>query len=313
MWTKLRMAIQRDLTAEMPRQRTKDSSLLKTRIQMTKEPTTVRTPSKASIGHPPLPSTPKAQVSKSVTDPLSNPEPPGDSSTSAATGESSQEKTPCLIDRLFSCTIDLLFCAGFTVPQSVKGQTEDAGKINVGIVFASWLTLSMSSGRKVWARHSASAAQGNSTGIRSKCCVSEFKPHRLVDNPGFLVILLSTTIFTAPTNLHSRPNIPLEHLTHSVERRLVLSLLCSFLNTSLALPSSSSLPYTYLVSKAGEDKRTLIRASLMALLVALDYQAVDKESDAPEGKEENAFRFFISKLVRALNNSMVFVALGLNW
>lgn len=44
--------------------------------------------------------------------------------------EEEEESIPCLIDRLFSCTIDLLFCAGFTVPESVRGI--DGDKINVG-------------------------------------------------------------------------------------------------------------------------------------------------------------------------------------
>jgi hypothetical protein len=46
-------------------------------------------------------------------------------------GQVEDDSLPCLIDRLFSCTIDLLFCAGFTVPESVKGQSMDGDKINV--------------------------------------------------------------------------------------------------------------------------------------------------------------------------------------
>jgi hypothetical protein len=73
-----------------------------------------------------------------------------------------------------------------------------------------------------------------------------------------------------------------------------LSLLCSFLNTSLA-PTPSNLPYNYLISKAAEEKRTLVRGSMMALLVALDHHIENEEMG--EGKEDNAFRYFFSKLV----------------
>lgn len=44
-----------------------------------------------------------------------------------------EELLPSLIDRLFSCTIDLLFCAGFTVPESVRGQQAVGEKVNVSI------------------------------------------------------------------------------------------------------------------------------------------------------------------------------------
>jgi hypothetical protein len=56
----------------------------------------------------------------------------GDSTNSRMNDEEKEDESiPCLIDRLFSCTIDLLFCAGFTVPESVKGQSMDGDKINV--------------------------------------------------------------------------------------------------------------------------------------------------------------------------------------
>lgn len=44
-----------------------------------------------------------------------------------------------LADNLFHCTIDLLFCAGFTVPESVRGQSKD--KINVSVVSPIWETF----------------------------------------------------------------------------------------------------------------------------------------------------------------------------
>lgn len=123
--------------------------------------------------------------------------------------------------------------------------------------------------------------------------------------PGFLMILLSTTIYTAPPALPTTTNLPLEHLTHSLERRLVLSLLCSLLNTSLTPSKVNSgvtgqLPYNHLISKGAEERRTLVRASLMTLLVALDYRQVSvsgSEQIMGEGKDENAFRYFVSKLV----------------
>lgn len=82
---------------------------------------------KAVVGNPP-----KGPKEDGVKDPLSQ-----SPKTSTGDEEENKEETeddtiPCLIDRLFSCTIDLLFCAGFTVPENVKGQNSHGDKINVG-------------------------------------------------------------------------------------------------------------------------------------------------------------------------------------
>ena len=82
----------------------------------------------------------------------------------------------------------------------------------------------------------------------------------------------------------------------------MLSLLCSFLNTSLARSKASTsiggqLPYNHLISKAEEERRTLVRGCLTTLLVALDYRQEGAAAQMGEGKDENAFRYFVSKLV----------------
>ena len=55
-------------------------------------------------------------------DPLSAPTKPVEVKT---------EQLPSLAEKLFSCTVDLLFCAGFTLPESVRGQGVEGEKINV--------------------------------------------------------------------------------------------------------------------------------------------------------------------------------------
>jgi hypothetical protein len=151
--------------------------------------------------------------------------------------------------------------------------------------------------------------QLSSIGIRLKCYVSDrcpLVPYTSDAKPGFLLILLSTTIYTPAHLLPSTPNLPLSHLTHFLERRLVLSLLCSFLNTSLAPTKppgiGSTLPYNHLISKSAEERRTLVRGCMMVLLVALDYREISMGSTGEMGevKDENAFRYFISKLVSSV-------------
>ncbi|CAD6567302.1 MAG: hypothetical protein TREMPRED_003499, partial [Tremellales sp. Tagirdzhanova-0007] len=246
---------------------------------------------KAAIGHP--------QAAKSeeigskvdgelMVDPLSQPTPPKDTGHDGEGVHMEENTIPCLIDRLFSCTIDLLFCAGFTVPASVPGQDGTEEKINYVI----------------WEK-----GVGSTVSVGSSTELDRNKTEHL-NPPGFLIILVSSTIYTPPNVLHSTTNPPLEHLTHSLERRLVLSLLCSLLNTSLtpskyAAGIGGQIPYTHLISKAADERRTLVRASFMMLLVALDYRRERDISQMGEGKDENAFRYFVSKLHRKEDFSFI--------
>ncbi|GFZ44221.1 hypothetical protein JCM24511_01943 [Saitozyma sp. JCM 24511] len=237
---------------------------------------------KASVGRPMVPKSKSEAQAKtngttdSVEDPLR---------AAAAANESAEDKQeedaremlPSLVDRLFSCTIDLLFCAGFTVPESVRGRDNEGEKINYVI----------------WEKGVGSTVSIGSTAELDRNKVEVLR---------FLMILLSTTMYTPPHALHTTPNLPLSHLTHALERRLLLSLLCSFLNTSLATSrpagvSLGQLPYNHLISKSAEERRTLVRACMMVLLVALDYREPEI-AGMGEAKEENAFRYFVSKLHR---------------
>lgn len=90
---------------------------------------------KATIGN--LPSTYPAQPTGGLSkreeasdDPLSRPGAPVGEQHSID-DDQGPPSGPCLVDRLFSCTIDLLFCAGFTVPDSVRGTDKLGEKINV--------------------------------------------------------------------------------------------------------------------------------------------------------------------------------------
>ncbi|WVF71750.1 hypothetical protein IAT40_006558 [Kwoniella sp. CBS 6097] len=245
---------------------------------------------KATIGNPAPTPVAKPELTKEegiTDDPLSQPTQGNSDPSNGEEGDNEDEEyMPCLVDRLFSCTIDLLFCAGFTVPDSVRGDNITE-KINYVI----------------WEK-----GVGSTVSIGSTAELDRNKTEVL----RFLLILLSTTIYTPPHALTTTPNLPLQTLTHSLERRLVLSLLCSFLNTSLA-PSRASagfisgqLPYNYLISKAAEERRTLVRVSLMTLLVALDHRVEGERSmSMGEGKEENAFRYFISKLHRKEDFSFI--------
>ncbi|WVR07282.1 hypothetical protein IAU60_004323 [Kwoniella sp. DSM 27419] len=243
---------------------------------------------KATVGKPPAASTPILEKQENVSeDPLSKHAEAAEQtgSTYGEDAEEEEELMPCLVDRLFSCTIDLLFCAGFTLPDNVKDPSLGE-KINYVI----------------WEKGVGSTVSVGTTGELDR------KKNEVLR---FLLILLSTTIYTSPHALSTTLNLPLQTLTHSLERRLVLSLLCSLLNTSLAPTKSTTalglggqLPYNHLISKAADERRTLVRSSLMVLLVALDHR-MEGDRVVGEGKEENAFRYFISKLHRKEDFSFI--------
>lgn len=91
---------------------------------------------KATIGNPPSSNghtTATNGASARIEDPLTK-----TADVEEEGAEETEENTiPCLVDRLFSCTIDLLFCAGFTVPDNVRGEDRSGDKINVSRQYVS--------------------------------------------------------------------------------------------------------------------------------------------------------------------------------
>lgn len=89
---------------------------------------------KATLGNPPAPSQSRPSdpgASDKIEDPLSQAAEEREKQDQGETTTPNLAQVPCLVDRLFSCTIDLLFCAGFTVPENVRGTDKSGEKINV--------------------------------------------------------------------------------------------------------------------------------------------------------------------------------------
>lgn len=108
------------------------------------------------------------KLKASLNDPLSNPTP-----AAAEDDDAHTELLPSLADRLFSVVIDLLFCAGFSVPESVRGIAGTGDKINVGCAGEGRvLTDSTLSGRRAWAAPCRLGRPPSSTATRSRCFAS---------------------------------------------------------------------------------------------------------------------------------------------
>lgn len=201
---------------------------------------------------------------------------------------------PSISDQLFTLTIDLLFLTSFTLPCSSSEPVEK-------IAYTIWLP----------GVGSSSALPPSSFQIDSN----------RIEVLRFLQVLLSRSIYLPPPFLPSTPIAPLATLTSlsplapgklTLDRRLILSVLCSILNTALTPTSPAlinSVPYAHLLKGgmasslvgigAEELSGSLRKNCAHVLLAGLDYWADSEGADESE-KEGNAFRYFISKLVSVL-------------
>ena len=235
-----------------------------------------------------------------------------------ATGDAKPNLLPSLAEELFSYTIDLLFCCGFTIPASVQAGHH---KINYLIWCAKLLTIFR-------CKHCTlnpcfrDKGIGSTTSIGSTSQLDANKTEVL----RFLLILLSKTIYHAPNSLLTRPNKWAAHIVQSdkTPRRLVLSILCSLLNTAVNQETGGisagvanwgsvveKVPYNHLImARKGEEGRTgLVGLCLDVLCVLLEYQANDPQlgetarvdglsASSSAVLQSNSFRYFLAKLVR---------------
>lgn len=128
-----------------------------------------------------------------------------------------------------------------------------------------------------------------------------------------LLVLLSRQIYTSPSQLLTKPSIYTLQLVQKTQRRDVLTLLCSLLNTAMNSPPVSfttiggvtgRLPYNHLVFKGEDLREGLVITCLQVLCVLLDCQSGSaRDATFPSGESSptiktNAFRYYLAKLVR---------------
>ncbi|KIY51124.1 hypothetical protein FISHEDRAFT_38523 [Fistulina hepatica ATCC 64428] len=198
---------------------------------------------------------------------------------------------PSLAEKLFSSLLDLLFCCGFTLPTTIQ---VDHHKINYTI----W-----ESGVGASADHTTNT--NDAALVRNRTEVLRL-----------LLVLLSRQIYVAPSVLFTCPSLYTVYFVQKTPRRIVLTLLCSLLNTVM---NSASETHNGIATKLptvfkGDDVRVgLITICLQVLDVLLDFQsgtARDRvcgntASDGQPGEQTsvpapstNAFRYALMKLHR---------------
>ena len=127
-----------------------------------------------------------------------------------------------------------------------------------------------------------------------------------------LLVLLSRQIYTSPSQLLTNPSVYTLQLVQKTQRRDVLTLLCSLLNTAMnLLPAplttiggvTGRLPYNHLVFKGEDPRDGLVNVCLQVLCVLLDFQSGSaRDATLASGEsaptiKTNAFRYYLAKLV----------------
>ncbi|KAJ2043439.1 hypothetical protein H4S04_006760 [Coemansia sp. S16] len=195
--------------------------------------------------------------------------------------------------QLVSAAIDLLFTSGFTVPPATVG--EDSV-----VRYAIW-----------------------ENGIGQTSSLGSSKDHvsNRVEVLRLVLVLASKTMYVPPAMAAAAPNRALHAMAYNSNKRMVLSLLCSLLNTSLKDRTQGwAIPYRN--TPAMDPSDVLSLQAMQTLFILLEYQApssggndaatqspvADTEADSStpsmvlvtgtETGPQNLFRVFTAKLHR---------------
>ncbi|KAG2184645.1 hypothetical protein INT43_000558 [Umbelopsis isabellina] len=147
-------------------------------------------------------------------------------------------------EKLLKLVLEALFLADFTIPSEIA-----AGPTNVNYVI--WET-----------------GVGSSTPIGSskEIDLNRFETLRL------LIVLLSKSMYIAPSVVLSEQDNWIHFVVARTERKIVLALLCSMLNTAAKYnPLGWGLPYNHVVFS--DPRELLVVMCLRAVLVLLDYHS----------------------------------------
>ncbi|KAI9469257.1 high-temperature-induced dauer-formation protein-domain-containing protein [Coemansia mojavensis] len=195
--------------------------------------------------------------------------------------------------QLVAAVIDLLFTSGFTVPQATVG--EDAV-----VRYTIW---------------------ENGVGQTSSLGSSKENISNRVEVLRLLLVLCSKTMYIPPAYSVAVPNRALHTISYNANKKMVLCLLCSLINTSLKYRTQGwTIPYRNSTTLDPADELSL--HAMQVLFIMLDYQtpaskggkgAASQEDSAEEANStapsmvlitgtdtgaQNLFRVFVAKLHR---------------
>ncbi|KAL7795353.1 high-temperature-induced dauer-formation domain-containing protein [Trichoderma ceciliae] len=170
-----------------------------------------------------------------------------------------------LAEELIETLVDLLFFSDFTLPRQPDGQSK--------VTYAIW-----------------QSGVGCNTAVAT---TKEFESNRC-EILRLLMTLAGQSMYTTPGVLPQRGVRTLTYLCTSSDKQVVLSVLCSLLNTTLKYnPASWRVPYNTLVFK--DTKQVLVTYSIHFLLAMLIYPIPEDTSSA---SHKNYYRHFLGRIHR---------------
>ena len=120
---------------------------------------------------------------------------------------------------------------------------------------------------------------------------------------------MSSPIYSPGDQLLRRPSKFTAYLVSSGEKKQVLSVLCSLLNTSMKYNAAGwHLPYEHYV--ISDPKKLLVTYSLQTLLVLLTHDLQPENATPTNATQKNMYRFYVGKLHRT--DDFQFVVDGIN-
>ncbi|WFD03339.1 hypothetical protein MOBT1_002028 [Malassezia obtusa] len=181
---------------------------------------------------------------------------------------------------LLNTILELLFHAGFTMPWTDE-QLESTTSNDISRVhFTIW-------------------ESGIGCSVDLKGTTGGHIEHR-IEVLRLLITMLSKPIYTAPDEKTTTPQDALEYVACSLERPVVLSFLCSLLNTV----ANYSQGDRWMFLPAGDQQRDILTSlCLQTLCIVLTY-----EPREPSTEMRNMFLFYVTKLYRV--SDFAFLATG---
>ncbi|KAK8229069.1 high-temperature-induced dauer-formation protein-domain-containing protein [Phyllosticta capitalensis] len=175
------------------------------------------------------------------------------------------EEAKPLAEELIDTLVDLLFFADFTLPKAQPGK----GKVT----YAIW-----------------QSGVGCNTPVGSS---KEYESNR-TEILRLLLTLASKSMYMSPNILPVKGVKAITYLTTCPDKQIVLSMLCSLLNTTLKYnPASWRVPYDHVIYK--DPKQILVTYCLQLLLVLVLYPIPEPGNGSPP---KNFFRHFLGRLHR---------------
>ncbi|KAF9881221.1 high-temperature-induced dauer-formation protein [Colletotrichum karsti] len=169
-----------------------------------------------------------------------------------------------LAEELIDTLVDLLFFSDLTLPKQPHGQTK--------VTYAIW-----------------QSGVGCNTVVAT---TKEYESNRS-EILRLLMTMTSQSMYMSPNTLPQKGVRALTHICTCSDKQVVLSVLCSLLNTTLKYnPATWRVPYNTLVFK--DEKQILVTYTLQLLLVFLLYPIPEQDGTT----SKNFYRHFLGRLHR---------------